>query len=48
MEDQRGALQRSNRRRIERHAKVDDDEVTGETFATVGTLVSLVDRKRSS
>lgn len=28
--------------------KFDDDEVTGETFATVGALASLVDRKRSS
>ena len=25
-----------------------DDEVSAETFGTVGTLVSLVDRKRSS
>jgi acyl carrier protein len=28
--------------------KFDDDEVNGETFATVGTLAAFVDRKRSS
>jgi len=28
--------------------KLDDEDVTGETFATIGTLVALVDRKRSS